>query len=362
MGEDLGKKTTRRDIPLPPPPGAPSAAGGERVSWPWTEADGLGPESCRDDGDYPRITVITPSYNQGEFIEGTIRSVLLQAYPNLEYMVVDGGSSDGTVDVIRKYESHLAWWVSESDKGQSHAINKGLARSTGEIVAYLNSDDMYCPGTLHSVGRYFSEHWDADLLYGDCMLIDDEDREMALWRSRDFDLYAELCRNFIYQPTVFMRERVIRKVGGFDENLDYVMDLDLWYRAAKHFRFHYIPERLACFRLTSDSKSGGSRVPFVREREEVLKRFLDSCGVDRVVGRWKQILSWHHFHAGEQLYNSGERKAAGAEFLKSMLMYPVSVRSIHALLGIFDRYAGGNLFKKLNVRKNPSPDPARKYF
>ncbi len=362
MGEDLRNKTNRRDIPLPPPPEAPSEVGGERLSWPWYEADDLRPESHREGAVYPRITVITPSYNQGEFIEGTIRSVLLQSYPNLEYMIVDGGSSDGTVDFIRKYESHIAWWVSESDKGQSHAINKGLARSTGEIVAYLNSDDMYRPGILHRVARYFVDQGDADLVYGDCVLIDEEDREMALWRSRQFDLYTELCRNFIFQPTVFLRERVIGKVGGFDENLDYVMDLDLWYRAAKHFRFHYIPERLACFRLTSDSKTGGSRVPFVREREEVLKRFLEDCGDDRVSGRWKQILSWHHFHAGEQLYNSGERKAAGAEFLKSMRMYPISVRSIHSLLGIFDRYVGGNLFKALNVRKSPSPDPARKYF
>ena len=266
------------------------------------------------------------------------------------------------MEIIKKYQSHLVWWVSEKDRGQSHAINKGLERCTGEIVAYLNSDDLYCPGTLQRVARHFMDERDADLVYGDCVLIDEDSLEIELWRSREFELYSELCRNFIFQPTVFIRDRVVRKIGGFNENIHYVMDLDFWYRAAGQFLFSYVPERLACFRLTSASKTGGSRVPFVREREDILRRFLSGCDDEEIIRRKRQIFSWHHFHAGEQLYARGEKQAAVEEFLKSMRTYPFSLRSFHALLGILDRFMGANLFRILNRRIYLSPDPARKYL
>src|SRR5262249_46923914 len=120
---------------------------------------------------YPRITIITPSFNQAQFFEQTIASVLDQNYPNLEYIIIDGGSQDHSVEIIRKYDHRLAYWVSEKDRGQTHAINKGLERATGDIIAYLNSDDFYLAGTLHRVAEYFQQHPDVDLLHGRCRTV-----------------------------------------------------------------------------------------------------------------------------------------------------------------------------------------------
>ena len=123
---------------------------------------------------YPRITIITPSYNQGQFIEETIQSVLNQGYPNLEYIIIDGGSTDQTVEIIKRYAAQIAYWVSEPDRGQTHAINKGLAQATGEILAYLNSDDYYLPGALHAVAKYFGCNPQVDLLHGCCRYVNEQ--------------------------------------------------------------------------------------------------------------------------------------------------------------------------------------------
>src|SRR5882672_2272557 len=159
---------------LPQPPAA-------KVGWPWTEATDSLPELRSNGQPWPKVTIVTPSYNQGEFLEETIRSVLLQGYPNLEYIIIDGGSTDRSVEIIRRYEKWLAHWVSERDRGQSDAINKGFSRSTGDICAYLNSDDVYLPHALLSVARLFEKHPDAALLYGDCQLIDESSRVVDLW-------------------------------------------------------------------------------------------------------------------------------------------------------------------------------------
>src|SRR5439155_11304713 len=143
------------------PPRPPNQTG-----WPWTEGSAPFPPTLPDGSPWPRVTVVTPSYNQGQFVEETIRSVLLQGYPNLEYVVVDGGSTDESVEIIRKYEPWLAYWVSERDQGQTHAINKGLARATGEVFAYLNSDDLFVPGALTAIGEAYARYPHADAIYG----------------------------------------------------------------------------------------------------------------------------------------------------------------------------------------------------
>ncbi len=212
----------------------------------------------------PRITVVTPSYNQGEYIEQTIESVLSQEYPDLEYIVMDGGSTDGTLDVLGRYDGRVQW-RSEKDRGQSHAINKGFRMASGEVLAFLNSDDVYEPGALRKVGAFFASHPEAAWVTGKCRNIDQEGREIRravklyknLWlKSRSYAALQVL--DYVSQPATFWHRRVIEKVGLFDEDLRYAMDYDYSLRVGRHFRLWVLDEYLACFRIHPTSKAGSS--------------------------------------------------------------------------------------------------------
>ncbi len=339
-------KLALSDLPDPPE---------GKTDWPWRVADLSPPRSLTDASQWPRISVVTPSYNQAQYLEETIRSVLMQGYPDLEYIIIDGGSSDNSPEIILKYSPWLAYWTSEEDRGQSHAINEGLSRATGEIFAYLNSDDVYMPGTLEKVSRYFLAHPDADVLYGDCMIIDENSAELGIWHSRDFDICSELCRNFIYQPTLFMRRPVFEKTGAFNEDLHYVMDIDYWYRVSLDHRFSYLRDVLASFRISKETKSGGSRLPFVEERKGVLDRFLTQNGGLFSGPQRSRIYSWHHFHAGEQLFASGEFAESKREFAESMRKGRYFPLALYSLAGFFDCLFKTGIFRKINSRFPPSP-------
>ncbi|HJZ05367.1 MAG TPA: glycosyltransferase family 2 protein [Patescibacteria group bacterium] len=210
----------------------------------------------------PRITIITPSFNQGGFIGQTIESVLNQGYPNLEYIVMDGGSTDGTLDVLRSYGNWITWF-SEKDHGQSHAINKGLRMATGEVIAYLNSDDLYEPGALLKVGDFFSANPEAAWLTGRCRIVDQEGREIrkSITAYKNFWLRLNnykvlLVLNYISQPATFWRRNVIEIVGDFDETLRYAMDYDYSLRVGRHFKPWMVHKYLASFRVHPASKAG----------------------------------------------------------------------------------------------------------
>jgi glycosyltransferase involved in cell wall biosynthesis len=212
----------------------------------------------------PTLTVITPSYNQGEYVESTIRSVLEQGYPNLEYIVVDGGSTDATLRILQQYESGLRW-VSERDGGQSDAINKGLRMASGEIVAFLNSDDTYEPGALLKVGQFFATHPQAHWLTGKCHTIDRQGKRIRqpvtlyknLWlRLKSYRALTIL--NYISQPATFWRRTVIDVVGPFDESLRYAMDYDYHLRVGRRFKLWVLDDYLASFRVHPHSKAGSS--------------------------------------------------------------------------------------------------------
>ena len=214
--------------------------------------------------DLPRITIITPSYNQGEYIEQTIQSILDQDYPDLEYWVIDGGSTDSTLDVLHRYDGQLQW-VSEPDRGQSHAINKGLEKSSGDVVAFLNSDDTYEPGALLRVGKFFAQHPGAYWLTSKCRTIDQlgkEIRKPITWyknfwlRTRSYIVLQIL--NYISQPATFWRREVVEKVGMFDERWQYAMDYDYSLRVGKIFELWFLDEYLANFRVHPTSKAGSS--------------------------------------------------------------------------------------------------------
>lgn len=212
----------------------------------------------------PRITVITPSYNQGDFIEQTIQSILSQGYPDLEYLVFDGGSTDQTVDILKKY-GHKFFWVSEKDRGQSDALNKGLRMATGEVMCFLNSDDLYEPGALLKVGSFFARHPEAAWLTGKCRTVNQQGQEIRrpITLYKNFWLAVKSYKvlqilDYVSQPATFWRRCVIEKVGFFDENLRYAMDYDYSLRVGRYFKLYVLPDYLASFRIHSSSKAGSS--------------------------------------------------------------------------------------------------------
>jgi glycosyltransferase involved in cell wall biosynthesis len=206
---------------------------------------------------FPRITIITPSYNQADFIEETILSVINQDYPNLEYIIIDGASTDNTIEIIKKYEKHLSYWVSEKDNGQSAAINKGLNIATGSIINWLNSDDVLMPGCLHAIAGYFNNNQDAGLVYGNIVYFN-KDKELAnqLFKPNQLKYYTHIC---FPQPAAFFSKKIINTVGSIDEHIHFCMDGDFYVRAAlAGFKFIQVPDVFCRFRIHNQSKSGSN--------------------------------------------------------------------------------------------------------
>lgn len=202
------------------------------------------------------VSIVTPSYNQARFLESTIRSVLEQDYPRIEYIIVDGGSRDGSVDIIKKYADRLAWWVSEPDRGQTDAINKGFARATGDILAWINSDDTYLPGAIAEAVAFFQAHPDAGLIYGDANFIDEEGRITGRFPAAQTDL-TRLRRGYVHIPqqASFFRADLWRQVGPLDPSFYFAMDYDLWVRLARLAPLYYTRRLWANFRLHASGKT-----------------------------------------------------------------------------------------------------------
>ncbi len=218
------------------------------------------------------VSIITPSYNQANYLERTIQSVLGQKYPNLDYAIVDGGSSDGSVEMIEKYAGQLSWWVSERDSGQAEAINKGLQRARGEIVAWLNSDDLYLPGAIHQAVRALQANPELGFVFGDAITIDPEGRPINALVFGDWGLQELLRFRIICQPAVFMRREVLEKAGGLDLNLHYMLDHHLWLRLARLAPIQHIPDFLAAARQHPGAKNVNQAAGFGRETLELFER------------------------------------------------------------------------------------------
>lgn len=204
----------------------------------------------------PLVSIVTPSFNQARYLEETIRSVLDQDYGPIEYIIVDGGSTDGSVEVIQRYAKRLGWWISEPDQGQTDAINKGFAHAQGEILAWLNSDDTYLPGAIHEAVTYLESHPQAGMVYGDANLIDESGRVLGQFPARQTD-YQRLRRGYVHIPqqAAFFRAALWREVGPLDPTFYFAMDYDLWVRLARIAPLHYYPRSWANFRLHQSGKS-----------------------------------------------------------------------------------------------------------
>jgi glycosyltransferase involved in cell wall biosynthesis len=251
-----------------------------------------------------KISIVTPSFNQRRFIERTINSILGQNYPELELIVMDGGSTDGTIDILKKYGDRIIW-RSEKDRGQSDAINKGLRLATGDIVAYLCSDDTYQPGALQKVAEFFQNNPQTKWVYGKCRMIDENDREIRkpITRYKNFMLrrysYPKLLvENYISQPATFWRRSLLDELGFIDENEHLCMDYEYWLRLGQRYPAGVIDSYLANFRHYTTSKSGSRFTQQFRDELRVAKKYsIDRPGIQllhklnyyKIVGAYRLI-------------------------------------------------------------------------
>ncbi len=204
----------------------------------------------------PLVSIITPSFNQASFLEETIQSVLAQEYSNIEYIIVDGGSTDGSLEIIQRYADRLAGWVSEPDRGQTDAINKGFALAKGEFLAWLNSDDFYLPQAVSEASKYLQTHPEAGMVYGDANLVDETGQVIGKFPAQQTD-YKRLRQGYVHIPqqASFFRSSLWRQVGPLDPSFFFAMDYDLWVRLARIAPLHYYPRLWANFRLHGTGKS-----------------------------------------------------------------------------------------------------------
>jgi glycosyltransferase involved in cell wall biosynthesis len=226
----------------------------------------------------PTVSVVTPSFNQGAYIESTIRSVLAQDYPSVEYLIMDSASTDGTLDILAKYSSEYPQrvrFVSEKDRGQSHALNKAISQTHGEIIGWLNSDDTYEPGAISAAVDFFQQHPDVDLVYGNANFTDPHDRVLARCAHIEpFNWHRFVhYTDFIVQPAAFFTRKAFEAVGGVDESLNYVMDYDLFLKIASRFKVAYLPRVLANYKWFGENKTAVGGWDRLGEMQRVARSF-----------------------------------------------------------------------------------------
>jgi glycosyltransferase involved in cell wall biosynthesis len=276
---------------------------------------------------FPKITVITPSYNQGQYIEETILSIINQGYPNLEYIIMDGGSTDNTVDIIKKYQDKIHYWVSEKDRGQSDAINKGLRKATGEIINWINSDDQLQPGALSAIARHFMAHPEAIIVHGRIEYFGETSNYYSVNIPRK-DLETRYVSHICMpQPGAFFKRKLIEEQGYLDESLHFSMDTDLFMRAGLHYPLVQIEDVIARFRLHGNSKSVSAfSKTFLSDNKRIFSRVLATLGDQNAIGEMKKL---GLYEEPAHLYNKPARKFDTHKMVFYFLQHRLSTLYYH---------------------------------
>jgi len=305
----------------------------------------------------PLVSIVTPSYNQARFLEATLRSVLDQNYPHIEYLVVDGASTDGSVEIIRRYADRLAWWVSEKDAGQSEAINKAFRRAQGEFVGWLNSDDIYLPGAVSAAMAAFQSHPEAGLIYGDALAIDSDGEPFNVMRARQYTLADLIAFQIICQPAAFMRRSVLESAGYLNPAYHLLMDNLLWMCMAQKAPILYVPQTWAAARYHDQAKNRTRGAAYGQEARlliEDLKSRLDFS--DLIQLEEKRIQAGVERFDAFYLTDAGQPWQALRSYWKAFRLHPKTAFSDwkHVLLAVllllgFQKVR--NLYNRLRIHR-----------
>jgi hypothetical protein len=269
------------------------------------------------------VSIITPSFNQAAYLEQTILSVLSQDYPRIQYIVIDGASTDGSVEVIRKHESKLAHWESEKDNGQADAINKGFAHATGEIIAWLNSDDYYLPGAVSAAVKVFESNPDAVLVYGNMLAVDENGKTFNTLTYKQLTLDDLLCFQIIGQPAVFMRRSALQKTSGLDSSFHFLLDHYLWIQLAQHGRILHANQTWAAARYHAEAKNRAKAAEFGRDAFRILENVAQDSNLAPALARvGRRAHASAHRVDARYLLDGGHPAAAVSAWTRALFLHP----------------------------------------
>ncbi len=288
----------------------------------------------------PLVTVVINSYNQAQFLEQTIQSVLSQDYPKVEIILVDGGSTDGSLEIIHKYTDRFSWWVSEKDNGQAEGINKGLKRTKGELVAWLNSDDYFFPEAITRAVECWDSRLDVVLLYGDVMAVDENNKMINRMRTGDWQLSDLMEFKIINQPAVFMNQSALAESGYLDTSYHYPMDHHLWLRIVSHGKMVHVPELWAAGRFHPAAKNVAAAAKFGEEAYRIADWMKNTQPFKSLSeGRWNRIMAGAHRFNARYLLEGGDAAGSFKYYWRGLIAYPPAVlpelhRMFYALLSM----------------------------
>lgn len=314
--------------------------------------------------DLPLVSIVTPSFKQADYLELTLRSVLEQDYPHIQYLVADGGSPDGSVEIIQRYAQRLAWWVSEPDRGQADAVNKCLARAQGEIIGWVNSDDLLLPGAVSAVVQVFASHPEASMVFGDVVSIDEHGETINLMRYGAWGLDELMTFHIIGQPGVFFRRSALEQAGGLDLDYHFLLDHQLWLRLAQTGEMHYLPQSLAAARFHAAAKNISQAAQFGEEAYRIVTWMQTQPNLLPRFHRLRRRI-WagaHRFNA-RYLLDGGQPGAALRSYGRSLAAHPPTAllewhRMVYAALSLAGLGRLKPLYYRLRtaVRRKTNPE------